>query len=317
MQLLRACVILVALLGQPWQDAKQALRDLERMETMANIARWQGSTGSWTLAGNWDTGVYPGTTFAETDVGIFDGLSQVSPSSDLDLSGDNRIERIITEPSFTGDIGASGNPLQTDTTPTTATSRIIHRGSGQFFFAGTTGQTSSVVCDSIRTKDALVCSGDMGAAFCKQGHLHITSTSALASWALVDGPAARMTIDAGAQSPDRIIVLSGILENKRAAVSGDVIIVMGGKMIQTGLLPDGVFVYIGPHGRMNYNPNVDATGETPNVVVAGLIDSSDSSQDVEFDLFIRGTESQIVGSISQQVDAYGASLNVDLRQKHP
>lgn len=281
---------------------------------MAILSRWQGSTPSWTLAGNWDSGVYPGTTFDGSDVGIFDGLSQVSPATDLDLSGDNRIERILIEPSFTGDIGGPGNPLITDT-GATALGRLIHRGRGRVFFQPIAG--AIVVCDSPNGIDAMSLSGPLDDVFVKDGRCHVTSTAAIGGFAVCNGPGGRLVIDAGATSPDWLVVINGVLENKRALISGDIIVVLGGLLIQTGLIPTGVKIFVSPAGRMTYNPNVAIGSNKPDLLNAGLVDAGGSAQDIGFDDFVLAVESAIVGSISQAANPTSLSINVDLREDHP
>ncbi len=312
MQLLRALTIILALLAPQKQ-----LRQYERTD-MANEHRWQGATDNWQVATNWDTGQFPSSNFGDNDVGIFDGLSQVSPATGLDLSAQpGRVQRIIVEPTFAGDIGGEGNPLITETSPN-ALGRIIHRGPGRFYFETIAGGLSDAVVDSVNQQDAFTATGPMANVFVKNGHCRITSSSAISGWAVVNGAGARLLIEASTEFPaDQLAVIAGICENKRAFASGDIIVVMGGHLIQTGLVPTGVQVFVAPAGRMTYNPNVSIGANKPDLLNAGLVDAGSSVQDIAFDDFIQAIESATIGSISQAADPTSVSINVDLRQNHP
>lgn len=284
---------------------------------MADLHRWQGATDNWQVVTNWDTGEFPSSNFGGDDVAIFDGLSQVSPATGLDLSGENRIQRILIEPQFTGDIGAPGNPLLSET-GTGALGRLIHRGRGKVYFKTLPGGLSIAVCDSPNQIDALTLSGPMDDVFVKQGHCRVTSTAAISGFAVVNGPGARLVIEASAEtSPDWLVVINGVCENKRAFVSGDTIVVMGGQLIQTGLIPTGVKIFVAPAGRMIYNPNVAIGSNKPDMLNAGLVDAGSSAQDIAFDDFVQAVESSTIGSISQAAEPTSQSINVDLRQEHP
>ena len=298
--------IILTLLGP-----QKHTRQYERID-MAIISRWQASTGAWKLDGNWDSGSFPGTTVDGTDVAIFDGLSQVSPSADLDPS--NRIQRILVEPTFTGDIGAPGNPLKADT-GANALGRLVHRGPGRVYLESNTGGIA--VIDSPNQTDACTLSGPMDDVFVKAGHCRVTSTAAIGGFAVVNGPGARLVIEAGATPPDWLVVINGVCENKRALTSGDTIVVMGGLLIQTGLVPTGVKVFVAPAGRMTYNPNVSIGANKPDLLNAGLVDAGGSAQDIAFDDFVLSVESSIVGSISQAAEPTSVSINVDLRLNQP
>ena len=327
---LKACVILIALLGQPWQEAKQALRDLERVEPMADEHRWQGATGDWALANNWASGEIPGsgdpTPATSKDNVIFDGLSQQSPDTNLDRVTvfEFSLKRVITTPAYSGNIGATGNPLfVTIDSNGDVLSRVIHRGTGQFHFKGNTGDVADVLVDSTNAKDAFFGDGSIRNLFVKNGRAQILSTGFLTNYVVCDGPGAHLIIDApaaGQLAGVYLIVTAGVVENARVIDSANgTIIVMGGTLIQTGAIVDGSKIFVGPEGQMVYNPDSTLTVANDNVDLAafGSMDVGKSFQDIQFDNMIIGSAASMKGTPVQSGARSPLSTNIDLREEYP
>ncbi len=320
MQLLHASILLTVLIGQPWHEAKQALRDLERVESVATEHRWQGATGSWQLGNNWDTGEIP-SVHDSTDNALFSALSQQSVDSGLDLSAAFFLRRIVTQPDYRGNIGMSGSPLITHTASAgDELSRVIHRGSGEFHFFGVLGSLSDVLVDTAAGK--FFGDGQINNLFVKNGPCHIASTCALTNYVVVDGPGAHLTIDApnvGELAGKYLLVNGGVCENKRAIDSAGFIVVMGGRLIQTGALPDNIVIVVGPAGRFVYTPNITLTAAHDNVDLAnfGSLDISQSHQDVGFDTYITGNGAGVEGTPVQSGVPSVLSTRIDLREQYP
>ncbi len=329
MQLTRACLILLAFLGQPWYEAKQALRELERVETMADEHRWQGATGNYALTNNWASGEVPGsvnpTPATSKDNAIFDGLSQQSLDTNLDrvTAGDFSLLRIITTPAYHGNIGATGNPLiVTVDSVGDVLSRVIHRGTGQFHFKGDTGDFADVLVDSDNHTNAFFGDGSMRNFFVKKGRARILSTGFLSNYVVVEGPSAHLIIDApagGQLAGLNLFVVSGVCENARVIDSSGIVVVMGGHLIQTGAIVDGTRIVVGPNGRMTYTPNSTLTAANDNVDLAvfGSMDISESFQDIQFDNMLIGVEAGMLGTPVQSGQRSPLSTNIDLREEYP
>lgn len=316
---LKASVILLALLGQPWHEAKQALRDLERTQTMATEHRWQGATGNWQLAGNWDTGEIP-SVHDGTDSATFGTLSQLSVTAGLDLSAEFPLKRIITEPLYAGDIGSSASPLIANLeTLSDVESRIIHRGSGEFHFRGTVGDPGDVVVDS--QFGSFFADGFVRNIFVKRGFGRVLPGCSLGVYAICIGPSAHLIIDADPSSdpPAFLIVSGGVVENARAMRSTSVIVVTAGRLIQTGVLPDDARVFIGENGRFDYTPNVTLTAshDGAKIVNLGMMDFSLGSQVVDLADHITGPDAGQRGSTVQSGAVSALSTKIDLREEYP
>lgn len=309
--------IILALLG----PQKHATQRYERFDDMATEHRWQGTTGSWLTVTNWDTGEYPSSHDA-TDNAIFSSLSQQSVDG-VDLSGEFAIKRIITQPTYSGNIGASGSPLIVLMASVgDVLSRVIHRGSGTFHFEGAVGGFSDVLVDSRNQTDAFFASGSMGNLFVKSGFCRVLSTGSLSNFVVVDGAGAKLIIDApdaGELAGTYLIVNAGVCENARAIDNTGIIAVLGGHLIQTGALPDGVVIVVGPNGRFTYTPNITLTAAHDDVDLAtfGMLDISESHQDIGFNTYIVGSSGGVLGTPVQSGGPSALATQIDLREEYP
>lgn len=295
---------------------------------MATEHRHVGTTGDWGAAASWTGGHVPGRTpDADATVSaIFDSGSQ-SMTLNLDrlTAGDLRLVRIVTTPDYSGDIGASGNPLEHElASSSNGLSRIIHRGTGSFYFQGNTGGFSDVLVDSTNYTNAFTGGGAgdglIRNLFVKSGRVTIQSTCYLTGgYVIVDGPKAYLVIE-GPQSnrPKYIVVLSGTCENKREVAAGAFLIVLGGQLIQTGRVADAAMIIVGPDGRFTYTPS-DTIGAAynPDIVVAGLVDMSNNWQNVQFADLIRTQLAGISGTVVQSGDPGPNATDIDLREEYP
>lgn len=286
---------------------------------MATEHRWQGATGAWQLANNWDTGEIP-TVHDGTDNAIFSALSQQSVDG-VDLSAEFFIRRIVTQPDYRGNVGASGSPLIVGVASAgDELSRVIHRGSGEFHFKAPLGSLSDALVDTAAGK--FFGDGQINNLFVKAGPCQILPTCALTNYVVVDGPSARLTIDA----PDAaelaglyFLITSGVVENKRAIDSSGFIVVMGGHLIQTGALRDGTVVVVGPAGRFSYIPNITLTGDHDAVDLAnfGLLDISQSHQDIGFNTYIIGVSGGVNGTPVQSGMPDAGATRIELGEEYP
>lgn len=287
---------------------------------MANEHRWQGATGTWQLAGNWDSGEIP-TVHDSTDNAIFSALSQQSVDSGLDLSAEFFIRRIVTQPDYRGNIGASGSPLIVNVASTAdELSRVIHRGAGEFHFQGVLGSFGDALVDTAFGK--FFGDGQINNLFVKAGACRILSTCALTNYVVVDGPSARLTIDApaaGELAGKYLLMTSGVVQNKRPIDSEGFIVVMGGHLIQSGALRDGTVVVVGPAGRFTYTPNITLTAAHDAVDLAnfGLLDISQSHQDIGFDTYIIGVGGGVNGTPVQSGVPSALATRIELGQDYP
>src|SRR3989304_8734626 len=95
--------------------------------------RWVSAPGDWGADASWSPSGRP----QRGDKALFTGQAQVSATTNLDriTAGDTLLNAIITYPAYNGNIGAAGNPLIFGTSiETNPLARIIHRGSGTFWY---------------------------------------------------------------------------------------------------------------------------------------------------------------------------------------
>jgi len=129
---------------------------------MANkTTTWFGTTdGDWTVAGNWGNGV-PSSTAGDKDTVIYSKDAVNAMTTNLDRTGDAAgagldLALFYVEEGAPLPIGTSGSPL------TLAADKIVHRGTGAFYFKSSDGTgsltTDNVIVDSDRTdSDAFTC----------------------------------------------------------------------------------------------------------------------------------------------------------------
>lgn len=290
---------------------------------MATEHRHVGATGDWGAAASWTGGHVPGTggDTIGTVSAILDSGSQ-SMISNLDrlTASDLSLKRIVTTPNYSGDIGASGNALRHSLySQSVGTSRIIHRGTGQFHFYGDQGAFSDVLVDSTNYTNAFFGDGLIRNLFVKSGRVEILASCYLTGYVIVDGARSSVVINGPqANIPNYIIVLNGTCENQREVASGDYLIVLGGKLIQTGRILDGAVVIVGPNGHIEYTPS-DTIGAAynPNVIIAGLLNMSQNWQDVEFADLILTQLAGVSGTVVQSGNPGPNATNIDLREEYP
>ncbi|KKN11043.1 hypothetical protein LCGC14_1030440 [marine sediment metagenome] len=220
MQLLRACVILLALLGQPW--TKHAAREHERTDMATPI--WISSNGDWGDTASWSTGSVP----VSADTVVFDGVnSVVSVTSGLNQTGID-LSRLDTSPEYTGDIGLPGNPLRIDA------STVLHRGRGSLYFKGDGGGIS-VQVDSANLVDALVLSGtsSLWTLDVKKGHVTCDNTVVNIGGVRSLSDKSIIIIEKnGAETIAQIMMQAGFCQNFRAlSAATGILIVNGGVLV--------------------------------------------------------------------------------------
>jgi len=241
---------------------------------MAGSTYWNAAPGatSFGSAGNWTNGV----PAVATDIGIFDGRSQVSPATDMDRAAANF--KLITTPRFIGDIGGPGNPLKWN--PGSGTRNVI-RGSGRVYAQG--GVLSEFVVDSVNFVDALTLNaGNVEHVFVKSGRVIVGSSCSFPGSGIVvlsgsfskirleniaspTGPG-YWAIDGGVVECDRdfrsdaavdFVMSSGLFRMTRLFGAGQSMFVLGGlfqyvPVVKTG---NAIIFYIGSVGVVDASEN--------------------------------------------------------------
>lgn len=295
----------------------------------ATIHTWTNGNADrdWNNGANWSTAAVPGAGGAGLDDAIFDGtVTQVGPNVLMDRSGDVNLKRIVTLPSFTGDIGGVGNALiHAVDTAGDERARIIHRGSGDFYFEGANGggSFSNVVVDTPGRMylDSEAVEAILMSVFVKRGYCHVASTGSFGGFAVCDGVAAELeveAIDSSESEPTVIVVNGGKYTNKRVVSNGMLVVVLGGTLIQTGLIADGATIIVGPQGTLQYTPSAAlGAGHNPDIINCGLLDATKSRQDIVFDKYVVGQLASVLGTVVQSGVWSPLYTNCDLREEFP
>lgn len=291
---------------------------------MANFTWQAGGAGDWGDTASWDRGSIPASTGSGgVDKATFDGSTEQSVTSGFARrpgTADDPILQIITTPKYTGDIGATGTPLLHGIASSgTDNGRIIHRGTGQFFFDGASGDFSDCLCDSKRGTDtpALILSGETRNLFVKRGRVDVNASGLLTTLLVITQ--GQVELAAGSGSPTLIVVSGGTLNNYRDATGAASTIVVGpgGTINMFGLLHDNTtLAYLG--GEFNYEP-ISEPGASNNfdVVADGFLDFSNTNWAIEPDIFCLLERARFTGDVVTGLSIGPLGVNIDLRDDYP
>lgn len=299
----------------------------------ATIHSWTNGSANrnWGTSGNWTNGV-PGSGGAGLDDAIFDGsITQVGPNAGMDRTADNTLKRIITLPNFRGDIGGTGNPLIHEVLSSSdGQSRIIHRGSGAFYFQGAVGSFNDMLVNARGGRTYLTGGGAGGGTirnvFALLGYANIGADCNLTGVAFVGGAGAQLEIEAdaaGESDPAYLLVSSGLLTNKRDIANTRRLDVLGGRCVQTGRIAGTAgstkaVIYIAPAGILAYTPsNALSASHVPDLTCFGVLDLSASRQDIQFDNYVLGPLASVLGTVVQSGDISSLATKIDLREEFP
>ena len=298
-----------------------------RARMAATVHTWTNGSadGDWNNVANWNTGALPGSGGLGLDTAIFDGnVTQTGPSVNMDRSGDTVLNRIVIRPNFTGNIGASGNPLiHSVWIVGVSTARVIHRGSGAVYFKVTGNEGTDFVMDGpgqlhLDSEDA-PSFGQIRNTYIKAGTVAVASTGSILQYVVVDGPSAALTVaakDSTEDDPDWIVVNNGIFTNNRIISAAGRAVVFGGKLDQRGLVADLAVMISGPAGRIVYTPDGTlGAGHNPDFLVAGLLDTRGSNQDIVPARLVIAQLGSMLGT-GIQVGS-GTYVDIDLREEYP
>ena len=282
---------------------------------MANEHKWISTDTDWNAAGSWDDGVVPS---GNLHVAFFDDV-QTDALVNLDRTGDTSIKRIVTSPRYGGNIGAPGNPLMHEMNSTGASdSRIVHRGSGDFYFLPTAGGFTDVFVDS-RGGALRITDGTVRNAFVRGGLLTIAAIADFTGYLVMDGPNAHVVIEAPSGSelrPTLYIIGAGHLENKAAAGSTTFVLGNGARVTQTGKLDTSDSIIVTRDGRFDYLPGVTQTGNPARIVVLGALEASSHFDLKTVDLVI-GAQGVLSGPVSQSTPFGPSGVDIDFRKEFP
>ncbi len=291
---------------------------------MANFTWQAGGSGNWGSTSSWDRGSVPAPSGSGgVDKATFDGSTQQSVTSGFGRrpgTADDPIRQIITTPQYRGDIGATGTPLLHGIASSgTDNGRVIHRGTGQFFFDGASGDFSDCLCDSKRGTDtpALILSGETRNLFVKRGRVDVNASAPLTTLLFITQ--GQVELAAGGNSPTLIVVSGGTLNNYRDATTAasTVVVGQGGTINMFGLLHDNTtVVFLG--GEFNYEP-ITEPGASNNfdVIADGFLDFSNTNWAVAPDIFALGERARFSGDVVSDTGVGSLGVHIDLRENYP
>jgi hypothetical protein len=291
----------------------------------ATVHTWTNGNadGDWNNVANWNTAALPGSGGAGLDDCIFDGsVTNTGPSVNMDRTADNELLRIVVRENFTGDIGGTGNPLIHDMDVAEPLTRIIHRGSGDFYWQTAAAGYADIVMDSPGTFYA---DGDVRNIFVKSGTVNVASTCdfVATSWLILDGAAAIVTMadyDATEQYPPYILLWNGTFNNNRELENGTgcVGVIFGGTWNQAGKVRDGLMLMVGPAGTYNYTSNTTGGAVALSTIAcAGKVDMSALNYNIGVDDMFRGQLANMLGTAIQSGYANIVGVDLDLREEYP
>jgi len=290
---------------------------------------WQGTTGDYATVGNWSTGSLPGTGGPELDTAICDGSSQVSFTTNLDRTADNELFRFVTTRKYKGDIGSSGNALLLDVAGVNlGLSRVVHQGSGQFFYKGESVSNCDVFVNSQRSLNspAMTVDGNIRNIFVVRGAVEVLSTCNVTNVIIAIGSAAKVTMADRATTesiPVRIIATDGarIINYRETTTAAGNLLIAGpnGHIEQYGPVMDATLCMT-LRGEIKYESDTALTSShNPDLyALGGLLDLSESVYDVEWDDMVIGPMMQIAGSMLNVSDEFSPlATQIDMRTESP
>jgi len=296
----------------------------------ATTHRWHATDGDYENTANWDSAALPGSGGAGLDTAICDGVSQQAFTTNLDreTAGDNPLKRFITMPLYRGDIGGPANPLTLEIiSPADGSARVLHRGTGQFYYKGHSADYADVFVNTSRSlaTSAMILDGVIRNLWVMKGKVEILSTCSVTQTIWVCGHNSYCVMNARSATesiPTKIIVTAGVMDNHRitSTGAGNVIVVGdGGELRQYGLVQDATsIIHIG--AVIRYAPNaVPSASTNPQLFTNnGLLDLSTSAYDIEFDNLVIGPWATVNGSAEHvSGDFTPLSTFIDMREDYP
>ena len=303
---------------------KPELREAE-IDMAATTHRWRNTGGDnlWATVANWDSGALPGSGGAGLDTVIFDGVSQADCYGD-DRSLDNQLLRLITMPEYEGNIGSNGNPLihYVDSVGA-ANGRVIHRGSGRFYFQAKNAGVNHIVVDTPLTRVAsMILSGRADVVCVKSGWVSITSTCSVISYLVANGKAAYVVMEAvdGAETkPPVIVATNGArIDNYRATnTAAGSLLATGpsGVIYQIGLIDDATLI-LQNGGHIIPQPTSQPAAPWPDLICDGHFDASQTPYQLGIAQMIVGQLANVSGNVGTP-DAMQKAGHIDLREDYP
>lgn len=214
---------------------------------------WTGAVdGDWNNTGNWSGGQLPADG---DDVIVQAGAGAMT--TNLDRSGGSglRLNLFVTDPGFTNNIGASGSPL------TLNADRVVHRGTGTFWFRDKAGTdlftTQEIVVDSDATGEAMHVDGDnVERLLILKGNVTVESSAAPiglveVSYRSVPQTDARLTVNSGAGVIETMFVMGGLTTcnaRVRTMVASGGVVTQDVAPIETLVLSGATVIYNTPRG---------------------------------------------------------------------
>lgn len=292
--------------------------------------RWIATTSDWALDGNWDQGSEPSQSDGLDRI-LFDGTSNVSPTVNMDRTGDapNLPSQITTMPAFSGNIGSPGNPLHIEIASGEASEdnnsfNFTHRGSGTVYLKGSAGGVMDVVCDAPRTFGdglSMQLDGVLRNVFIKRGRVEIVAGAGITARVIVFGSETEVVIrkHAGGGSAGDLIMIGGHVTNYRpvgTAGSLDSAIVAGGTLTQIGVLggSDSVLTL---GGTFDYRPEATSANEPSIYALAGTFYLGQSLYKPAYDLMILGPTISVSGDPFTGNSFTIGGAQIDLRADYP
>lgn len=290
---------------------------------MATEWRWRSSDGAWETAASWDVGAsYPGAAVASpaVDTALFDGVSNVSLTGDLDQSAHNPLLRLITMPGYSGNLGSSGSPLLIATDSAgVGTSRIIHRGTGVIYVTGTVGQVTDVYVDSTHgyDSDCAVLDGTIRKVIVRQGRVRILGSAnvnqvhVLANYGVVI-----MEADDGGTAPTFMVIEAGGVACYRDLSTATIVVGYYGVFEDYGRLGDSV--HLVNWGIAQLKPTVAPDSSyNPAVYNDGALDQTLAVYQTDFSDLILGPNSSTPGGPLDASSISTLGTYLDARQEYP
>lgn len=291
------------------------IRTWEREEYKAVAeTTWQpgGVTGKFDDAANWNNGI-PGA--AAGKIGVFHE-HQDSVTSGLDQSGAAFSFKIVTTPSYRGNIGASGSPLIMISNAGAKSVTLKGKGTSYIRFDGAFG-TDAIVDDG--TVFFSTSNGAELLTFMQRGGITtIQATCDCGGIGYVVNDGTQLIIEESdvAESPfNQLIVAGGVVRSERTYTGVSYIIVSGGETIQTGKLDSLTDVIVVSNGVFKYEPLLDPAAETFTLLVpGGVFDARGYEGTLSPGTVIEGPDGVVFGGI---IDSPGALVDYDLSQDYP
>lgn len=255
--MIRIAFVLLLFCGCGNEDVFNAkLRGRTRMATKI----WVGTTGAWSTAGNWSPS---GVPVVDDDV-IFRDNSQ-SVTTGLDQSAlVGALDSLTIESTYTGNIGASGNPLIIDS------DFVFNRSGGDEFWLKGDAVGSVVVLETnIAAENVFVVDGAQVRGYVYSGRMTLSATALFSGAITVLSTGGNLVpiliYNSGAESAG-LILYDGLVESNTGTITG-ASFVHGGEFVHNG----GTVTSLDCAGGVTYYDNGSILGLTS---IGGLLDAT-------------------------------------------